>query len=81
MKNICLFYFSKCREKIQGIKGKFGEKTPVFAYTKHSCMLLEKVAVAVAKKEPVLLVGETGTGKTSVVQYLAHVTRKLYIFI
>lgn len=37
-------------------------------------MLLEQVAVCVAKGEPVLLVGETGTGKTSTVQHLAGVT-------
>ena len=33
--------------------------------------VLEAVAAAVAHKEPVLLTGETGTGKTSMVQHLA----------
>jgi midasin len=35
-------------------------------------VLLERVAVCVRNQEPVLLVGETGTGKTSSVQYLAE---------
>lgn len=34
--------------------------------------LLEGVAAAVAQSEPVLLVGETGTGKTAIAQHLAE---------
>uniref|UniRef100_A0A3Q3JWH6 Midasin n=1 Tax=Monopterus albus TaxID=43700 RepID=A0A3Q3JWH6_MONAL len=45
-----------------------------FAATQPSSVLLEQLAVCVAKGEPVLLVGETGTGKTSTVQHLARVT-------
>uniref|UniRef100_A0A669QKR3 Midasin n=1 Tax=Phasianus colchicus TaxID=9054 RepID=A0A669QKR3_PHACC len=45
-----------------------------FAATRPSAVLIEQLAVCVVKGEPVLLVGETGTGKTSTVQYLAHVT-------
>lgn len=45
-----------------------------FAATRPSAVLLEQLAVCVAKGEPVLLVGETGTGKTSTVQHLATVT-------
>nr|DBA26506.1 TPA: hypothetical protein GDO54_010752 [Pyxicephalus adspersus] len=44
-----------------------------FATTRPSTILIEQIAVCVNKGEPVLLVGETGTGKTSTVQYLAHV--------
>ncbi|MEE6475824.1 hypothetical protein FKM82_010868 [Ascaphus truei] len=44
-----------------------------FAATRPSSVLIEQLAVCVNKGEPVLLVGETGTGKTSTVQYLAHV--------
>ncbi|KAM6185923.1 midasin [Rhynchocyon petersi] len=45
-----------------------------FAATRPSSVLMEQLAVCVSKGEPVLLVGETGTGKTSTVQYLAHIT-------
>ncbi|GAP86507.1 putative midasin [Rosellinia necatrix] len=42
-----------------------------FANTSHAKRLLEQIAVAVKLREPVLLVGETGIGKTTVVQQLA----------
>ncbi|XP_053314521.1 midasin [Spea bombifrons] len=45
-----------------------------FAATRPSSMLIEQLAACVNKGEPVLLVGETGTGKTSTVQYLSHIT-------
>ncbi|XP_035534963.1 midasin [Morone saxatilis] len=45
-----------------------------FAATRPSAVLLEQLAVCISKGEPVLLVGETGTGKTSTVQHLARVT-------
>lgn len=50
----------------------FRVSPPTFAYTRQSVCLLEKVSVCVSRNEPVLLVGETGTGKTSSVQFLAH---------
>lgn len=43
-----------------------------FAYTRQAAGLLERVAVCVSRNEPVLLVGETGTGKTASIQYLAE---------
>ncbi|KAI1268601.1 midasin [Xylariaceae sp. FL1019] len=43
-----------------------------FASTSHAKRLLEQIAVAVKLREPVLLVGETGIGKTTVVQQLAE---------
>lgn len=46
-----------------------------FSFTRLASCLLERVAVCVANAEPVLLVGETGVGKTSSVQYLAARTR------
>src|SRR5690554_1904472 len=42
-----------------------------FARTAHAAKLMERIAVSVHLNEPVLLVGETGTGKTTVVQHLA----------
>ncbi|XP_074625737.1 midasin-like [Acropora palmata] len=44
---------------------------PRYSHTRHSSVLLEKLAACIRNKEPVLLVGETGTGKTATVQYLA----------
>ena len=62
----------------QVIHGKVDTK---FATTNQSSLLLEKLLRCVTMKEPVLLVGETGTGKTSTIQYLASVLgRKLVVF-
>ena len=41
---------------------------------RHSAVLLEGVARGVESGEPVLLVGETGVGKTASVQFLAQQT-------
>ncbi len=41
------------------------------APTRVSLQIMEKVAVSIKLNEPVLLVGETGTGKTTIVQHLA----------
>ncbi|XP_013912735.1 PREDICTED: midasin-like, partial [Thamnophis sirtalis] len=49
-------------------------KKQSFAPTRPSSVLIEQLAVCVDKGEPLLLVGETGTGKTSAVQYLAQIT-------
>lgn len=46
-------------------------KTAPFARTTHVLRVLESVAVAVKMAEPCLLVGETGTGKTTMIQQLA----------
>lgn len=43
-----------------------------FSTNAHTLRLLDRVGVAVNQKEPLLLVGETGTGKTTSVQYLAE---------
>lgn len=47
-----------------------------FARTNHSARLMEKVGVAISMCEPLLLVGETGTGKTTVVQEMAKLLNK-----
>ena len=46
------------------------EKAP-FAATNHFLRILDSVAMAVRRAEPCLLIGETGTGKTALVQQLA----------
>ncbi|ORY83905.1 P-loop containing nucleoside triphosphate hydrolase protein [Protomyces lactucae-debilis] len=43
-----------------------------FAYTSSALRVLEQLMVACKFREPILLVGETGTGKTTVVQQLAN---------
>ncbi|KEG15416.1 putative dynein heavy chain [Trypanosoma grayi] len=51
-----------------------------FAATKHAMSLLERIAVAVESGENVLLTGETGVGKTFLVQYLAdQIGQKLIV--
>ncbi|KDN47531.1 P-loop containing nucleoside triphosphate hydrolase protein [Tilletiaria anomala UBC 951] len=47
-----------------------------FAMTKASLTLMEQIAAATAMNEPILLVGETGTGKTTVVQHLASLVSR-----
>lgn len=42
-----------------------------FALTKNVLRLLESIAITIKQAEPCLLVGETGTGKTTMVQQLA----------
>jgi MoxR-like ATPase len=43
-----------------------------FSHTTHSSRLLERLAVGIARNEPLLLVGETGNGKTTIIQHLAQ---------
>ncbi|ABN66318.2 large protein with a conserved N-terminal domain, a central AAA ATPase domain composed of 6 tandem AAA protomers, and a C-terminal M-domain midas sequence motif-containing protein [Scheffersomyces stipitis CBS 6054] len=47
-----------------------------FARTNHSLRLMEQIGVSIQMAEPVLLVGETGTGKTTVVQQIAKQMNK-----
>lgn len=54
-----------------------GSKAGTFAHTGHAARLLESVGVAVTAAEPLLLVGEAGTGKTALVQHLAQQVRPL----
>ena len=52
-----------------------------FVYTRSSLILLEKLGRCVQLGEPVLLVGETGVGKTAAVSYLANITGNTLITI
>eukprot|EP01038_Epipyxis_sp_PR26KG_P006887 gene6887-9437_t len=42
-----------------------------YSFTQQSMRMLESIAMCVSMNEPVLLVGETGSGKTTIVQELA----------
>ncbi|KAJ7552529.1 hypothetical protein O6H91_06G059200 [Diphasiastrum complanatum] len=44
----------------------------VFIHTGHAMRSMEHIAMCVEQQEPALLVGETGTGKTTLVQHLAR---------
>ena len=50
--------------------------TRPFAMHKPAISLLSRLATAISLNEPVLLTGETGTGKTSVITHLASLLRK-----
>ena len=51
-----------------------------FAITRQSAVQLEQIGYCVHNNEPVLLVGETGTGKTASIQFLAEqLGRKLIV--
>ncbi|XP_065367345.1 midasin [Calliphora vicina] len=60
---------------IRHFSTKRNTSAATFSFTRLASCLLERIAVCVANAEPVLLVGETGVGKTSSVQYLAARTK------
>jgi len=50
----------------------FATSDSSYAYSRLSLILLEKIATCIFQGEPVLLVGETGSGKTSKIQHLSR---------
>ncbi|GJJ10497.1 hypothetical protein Clacol_004723 [Clathrus columnatus] len=48
----------------------------LYATHRSALVLLEKVATCVSMQEPVLLVGETGTGKTTTISYLSAILNR-----
>lgn len=68
------------RDKAPQSKKRAGNDI-AFARTNHSLRLMEQVGVAIQMTEPVLLVGETGTGKTTVVQEIANMMNKKLVVI
>ncbi|KAA8650735.1 AAA family ATPase midasin [Aspergillus tanneri] len=67
-----------CRKiKVRGGSiSKLDSASSRFASTRAAVCLMEQVAAAVQMAEPVLLVGETGIGKTTVIQQLATLMRQ-----
>lgn len=53
----------------------------MFAHNGHSLRLLEQVATAVREHEPLLLVGETGIGKTATIQHLSQLMEQKLVVI
>ncbi|KAJ5215627.1 uncharacterized protein N7498_002034 [Penicillium cinerascens] len=70
------------RETLQKIKVPSGSALKLaaaasrFASTRSALAIMEQVAASVQMAEPVLLVGETGIGKTTVIQQLATLMRQ-----
>ncbi|KAG5922809.1 hypothetical protein E4U42_005244, partial [Claviceps africana] len=62
---------AQLRKKKSSSSSRLQRSKRPFASTAHAKRLLEQIAVAIKHEEPVLLVGETGIGKTTVVQQLA----------
>lgn len=56
-------------------------KIPSFSFTRLASCILERISMAVYQNEPILLVGETGVGKTSSVQYLSYQTNHKLVVI
>lgn len=54
----------------------FQKSSRPFAMHKPAIRLLDRLATSISLGEPILLTGETGTGKTSVVSHLAAILRK-----
>ncbi|EPS38281.1 hypothetical protein H072_7957 [Dactylellina haptotyla CBS 200.50] len=61
----------KKKERGQYYRKQKTEGMP-YAMHRYALRLLERISVCVNTAEPVLLVGETGTGKTTAVQHLAN---------
>ncbi|KAL2846546.1 hypothetical protein BJX68DRAFT_268630 [Aspergillus pseudodeflectus] len=59
-----------------GSISKMAAASSRFATTRAALKLMEQVAASVEMAEPVLLVGETGIGKTTVIQHLATLMRQ-----
>lgn len=59
-----------------GSAQKLAAAASKFASTRSALSLMEQVAASVQMAEPVLLVGETGIGKTTVIQHLATLMRQ-----
>ncbi|KAL3462951.1 hypothetical protein BJX64DRAFT_287929 [Aspergillus heterothallicus] len=59
-----------------GSISKMAAASSRFATTRSALRLMEQVAASVEMAEPVLLVGETGIGKTTVIQHLATMMRQ-----
>ncbi|KAK5806079.1 hypothetical protein VI817_000337 [Penicillium citrinum] len=59
-----------------GTAQKLAAAASRFASTRSALSIMEQVAASVQMAEPVLLVGETGIGKTTVIQHLATLMRQ-----
>ncbi len=67
--------FDRAVKRIK-LDDSLGKKSsvPTFSFTRIASCILERIAVAIEQNEPILLVGETGVGKTSSIQFLDNQT-------
>ncbi|CAF1119887.1 unnamed protein product, partial [Rotaria sordida] len=68
------FAIGHVKLEIQKKKNQSLQQQYCFAKTRTATYILERIARCVQMNEPVLLCGETGCGKTTLVQYLAQKT-------
>ncbi|CAF1389080.1 unnamed protein product, partial [Rotaria sp. Silwood1] len=68
------FTIGHIKLEIQKKKNQLLQQQYCFAKTRTAMFILERIARCVQMNEPVLLCGETGGGKTTLVQYLAQKT-------
>jgi len=73
------YYFGRSEPVAREITESQPDKS--FVFTSTTLRLMEQVGVALQREESLLLVGETGTGKTSSIQELAKLQgKKLHVF-
>lgn len=65
--------------KVEEREGLHAVANAKFAHTGHTLRLLERIAACVRLNEPALLVGDTGTGKTTTIQYVADMLKQKLI--
>lgn len=70
------YYLKIGRVSLPFRKSRVTSNSRPYALTKPSRIVLEKLAVCLRLSEPVLMVGETGTGKTAAVGHLAELMGK-----
>ena len=58
--------------RVQMPLAKEGRRNRPFYKTKQALRLMQQICVCINSQEPMLLVGETGCGKTTVIQYIAE---------
>lgn len=67
--------------QVNGMMGSSNQTKSAFALTRGTLKTIEEIATAVQYAEPTLLVGETGVGKTTVIQHVATlVGQRLSVF-
>lgn len=59
--------FGRTKVRSEGVE----EASKTMAYTSQALKLMEGIVTGLSQREPILLVGETGVGKTSIIQHVS----------